>query len=101
MAHKRYRIANKTRFTAFVAIMIILAACIIGTVLGFNTISGASTREFVQVRVQSGDTLWGLAKEYGPADADVRLIVYEICKLNGVSADSLQTGQFITIPREL
>ena len=101
MKHKRYRIANKARFTAFVAATLILAAFIIGTVLGFNTISGASTREFVQVRVQSGDTLWGLAQEYGPAGTDVRLVIYEICRLNGVTADSLQAGQFITIPREL
>ena len=101
MKHKRYRIANKTRFTAFVAIMLILAVSLIGTWLGFNTIIGASTREFVQVRVQSGDTLWSLAQQYGPQNTDIRMVIYEICKLNDVDAASLQIGQFITIPREL
>ena len=99
--HKRYRIANKFRFTAFVAIALIVLAFVISTALGFNTISGASRQEYVQIKVQSGDTLWALAKEYGPADMDIRNIVYEICRLNGVSADTLQAGQYITIPTEL
>ena len=51
--------------------------------------------------VQSGDTLWALAQEYGPADMDVRTVVYQICQLNGISAKDLQPGQYITIPTEL
>ena len=99
--HKKYRVANKARFTAFVAISIVLLAFIITTALGYNTASGASTQEYVQVKVQSGDTIWGLAQEYGPADMDIRNVVYEICRINGIQADTLQAGQYITIPTEL
>ncbi len=99
--HRKYRVANKARFTAFIAITMVLLTFIIGTALGYNNVVGASNKEFVQVRVESGDTLWGLAQEYGPADMDVRNVVYEICRLNGISADTLQAGQYITIPTEL
>ena len=99
--HAKYRIANKARFTAFVAIVLVLTAFIVSTALGFNTVVGASNKQFVQVKVQSGDTLWGLAQEYGPANMDVRNVVYEICKLNGIDAASLQAGMYITIPTEL
>ena len=99
--HRKYRVANKARFTAFVAITIIALAFIITTALGFNTASGASTQQYVQIEVRDGDTLWALAKEYGPQDMDVRSVIYEICRLNGITAGSLQAGQYITIPTEL
>lgn len=98
---KKYRINNKARFTAFVAVTIIALAFIITSALGFNTASGASTQQYIQVKVQSGDTLWGLAQEYGPSDMDVRNVIYEICRLNGITAADLQAGQYITIPSEL
>ena len=99
--HRKYRIANKGRFTAFLAVMIIAAAFLLVPALGFNTASGASTQQYVQVRVEAGDTLWTLAQEYGPSDMDVRNVIFEICRLNGITAADLQAGQYITIPTEL
>ena len=99
--HKKYRVANKSRFTAFVAITVVALAFLITSVLGLNTASGASTQQYVQIKVQSGDTLWTLAREYGPSDMDVRNVIYEICRLNGITAADLQAGQYITIPTEL
>ena len=98
---KKYRVNNKARFTAFVAVTIIALAFIISSALGFNTASGASTQQYIQVCVESGDTLWALAQKYGPSDMDIRNIVYEICRLNGITASELQAGQYITIPAEL
>ena len=99
--HRKYRVANKARFTAFFAVAIIALAFIISSALGFNTASGASTQQYVQIKAQSGDTLWTLAQEYGPSDMDVRNVIYEICRLNGITAADLQAGQYITIPTEL
>lgn len=98
---KRYRIANRTRFTAFTALVLIVLAFAISSFMGINNASGASTREYVQIQVNSGDTLWALAKEYGPSDEDTRRVVYEICKLNDITAADLKEGQFITIPTEI
>ena len=99
--HKKYRVANKTRFTAFVAITVVALAFIITSALGWNTASGASTQQYVQIEVQPGDTLWALAQEYGPSDMDVRNVICEICRLNGITAADLKAGQYITIPTEL
>ena len=96
--HRKYRVANKARFTAFVAITLVLMAFIVSSALGYNTASGASTKEYVQVKVQSGDTLWALAQEYGPADMDVRTVVYQICQLNGISERTvLRIGKRIRV----
>ena len=88
------------RMSGWLAASIALAF-IISSALGFNTASGASTQQYVQIKVQSGDTLWTLAQEYGPSDMDVRNVIYEICRLNGITAADLQAGQYITIPTEL
>jgi len=49
-------------------------------------------------RVKPGDTLWRIAQEYGPRDADTRRIVAAIEKLNGIDGANLQAGQVIEIP---
>jgi hypothetical protein len=36
--------------------------------------------------------------EFGPDNKDVREIVYAICEINDISADSIQPGQTILIP---
>jgi len=49
-------------------------------------------------RVKTGDTLWHIAGEYGPQDADRRRIVAVIERINDVDASSLQAGDVIEIP---
>ena len=93
--HKKYRVANKARFTAFVAIMIIALAFIVTTALGFNTASGTSTQQYVQIEIQSGDPTFAMKSNKG------RNVIYEICRLNGITAADLKAGQYITIPTEL
>ena len=100
---KQKRIRNRriVRFTAFTAIAIVVMAFFVTSALGWNTASGASTQQYVLVEVQSGDTLWELARQYGPANTDIRVLIYEICRLNEIDAASLQAGQILTIPVEL
>jgi LysM repeat protein len=50
------------------------------------------------VEIESGDTLWSIAKEYKPDNKDVRQVVYDICEANDMSADDLTVGQKIIIP---
>ncbi|MBQ2058766.1 MAG: LysM peptidoglycan-binding domain-containing protein, partial [Firmicutes bacterium] len=53
----------------------------------------------VSVEVVSGDTLWDLARTYGPSDKDVRLVIKDICAINDVSAYTLVPGQNLLIPQ--
>lgn len=53
------------------------------------------------VVVQRGDTVWSLARTYGPAGADPRRLVEWIRHYNGLESDevvSLQPGQVIRLP---
>lgn len=49
-------------------------------------------------RVLPGDTLWDIAKAYGPPDSDPRRLVAVIGELNGIDGGLLQAGQVIEIP---
>ena len=96
--NKKYRITSKFRFALFAAAVILCIFTAFNTLIGFNTVSSSSIDQYHQVRVQSGDTLWDIASEYGPANADVRQIVHEICSINEITADTLQAGQKIIVP---
>jgi len=54
--------------------------------------------ETAEYRVKPGDTLWQIAKTYGPQDTDVRRIVAAIERLNQIDGGYLQAGQVIEIP---
>ena len=80
-----------------IAILIFISAA--GTAVGMNNAESLTKPVYAEIVVQSGDTLWDLAQEFGPADKDVREVVYDICRYNEISADSIYPGQTIMIPQ--
>ena len=54
--------------------------------------------DVISVTVQSGDTLWTIAKEYKPEGADIREFVYDIAANNGVEDCQVYVGQTLFIP---
>lgn len=98
---KRYRIKAPVRFTAIVTTLVLICVFAISALTGYSDVSAAQESEYINVRVQSGDTLWDLAKTYGPKDQDIRQTVYDICKLNSIKASDLQPGQYILIQTNL
>jgi nucleoid-associated protein YgaU len=50
--------------------------------------------------VRSGDTLWSVASTVAGPGEDVRDVVAEIIRLNGMSDSSLTVGQMLLIPEE-
>ena len=96
--NKKYRITSKFRFTTFLVIAILCIFTIIGSLTERNTASSCSMDQYSQIVIESGDTLWDIALEYGSDDMDIRQVVYEICNLNKISADQLEAGQKIIIP---
>ncbi len=50
------------------------------------------------VRVQYGDSLWTLAKQYGDPHRDVRALVAEMIRVNATQPGQLQPGQDLIIP---
>ena len=95
---KKYRINNRFRFITFMALMMVITVFAATTMFGFNEADSLSTPSHVIVKVQPGDTLWDIADDYGPDDVDIRRVVYEICKLNDVNANSIHPGQTLIVP---
>lgn len=98
MMYKKYKIKSRFRFTVFTALMLALVISLTGLVTGTNTADSLTKITYAKVQIQVGDNLWSLAKEFGPEDQDIRRVVYEICKLNQITADSIYPGQVIWIP---
>ena len=98
---RRYRIKSKLRFTFFLTTLIVFSIFLIGSFFGFFDASSMDERTYTIVTVQYGDTLWDLAKKYGPQDEDCRQVVYQICKLNNVTPETLWAGHEIIIPGQL
>jgi len=95
---KSYKIKNKFRFITFLTVVMLITAFSANALLGLGDAAGSDKVEYVSVKVEEGDTLWELAKEYGPSNVDVRRLVYEVEKLNSIDASSLQSGMVIEIP---
>ena len=96
----KYRVVNKIRFTTFTAIVILVVSFI---TISFFTKSAALDKkctEYIEIKVEYGDTLWSLAKKYGEKDKDIREVIYDICHVNNISAGSLRAGQVILIPEK-
>lgn len=95
---KKYRVVNRFRFISFLTVCILMTVLVLTAVIGIDRVSGMDVKRYTTVQVKSGDTLWNIAAEYGPDNQDIRQTVYEICKYNNVSADTLMAGQYITVP---
>lgn len=98
---KKYRIKSKFRFTFFVTAAILFVISITGTAIGANTAESLSKPVYSEIVIQDGDTLWNLAQVFGPADQDTREVIFRICEINHISADSIYPGETILIPEFL
>lgn len=95
---KHYRIKNRFRFILFMSLLLVIAVFFVNSILGTDKVASLSTPAQVEIRVQAGDTLWNIARDYGPSDVDTRRVVYEICQINNVTAETIYPGQTLLIP---
>ena len=94
----RFRVVNKVRFTAFLTALILIFILSTSAFLGYSNVSAAEPEKYIAYHVQPGDTLWDIAKEYGPSDMDIKQFIYQIKCINDTDAAHLQAGQVINIP---
>ncbi len=94
---KTYRIKNKFRFTVFVSVMVLIISVLLGMIVPVKAHAG--NIGYIEVKVCGGDTLWDLASQYGDPNKDVRENIYDICRINNVSAATLREGDSILIPQ--
>ena len=94
---KTIRIKSKFRFITFVTVLVLAMSMLMGVAFPV-TASSPADANYREIRVQTGDTLWKIAKAYGDQSMDVREVVYEICRINSVEAGSIYPGQTLRIP---
>lgn len=98
---RRLVIVNKKRFMlSTTLIMIILFSIIssIGAVI--NRVEGYEEPEYIEIVVESGDTIWSLARDCSPKDKDIRESIYRIGVINNLNSYDIFPGQVIKIPKD-
>ena len=98
---KRYRIVSAPRFITFIAVLILLTIYLTLTVSGAYNAEGLTEQTYANICVESGDTLWEIAREYTGSDEDIRVTVEKICNVNGITASTLRAGEYILVPEVL
>ena len=100
---RRRRELRQRFFTSVLAL--ILSAGISFTFFSFRTKAQSSNEEitykyYKSIIVESGDTLWNLAEEFGALEhyASHQEYIEEVMQMNGLSDEQITTGQYIIIP---
>ena len=94
MNKRRYILKNRTRFFS----CIFFISLIVFIVAYTANVSGYSEPEYMTVTVQSGDTLWSIAEQYGDDSCDIREYIYNIKKINNMKSSLLVANTSILIP---
>lgn len=84
-----------------ITILLVLIFIIITLLLGIlNKAEGYEEEKYIEVCIESGDTVWDIAQKYTPNNKDMRLTVFKISKINNLEDYHIYPGQIIKVPRE-
>lgn len=98
---KRLRIVNKKRFMLSTTFLMVTLFFMISNIFALiNRVEGYDEPEYKEIIVADGDTVWNLAREYGPENKDVRKAIYEISLVNDLDTYDIYPGQVLKIPLE-
>ena len=95
---KVYRIKSRSRFILFIMLLLLVMTSMVNLAMGLGDVSSLTVETFEEVLIGSGDTLWQIASEYAGESQHIRDVTHQICKITGISADSIYPGQMIRIP---
>ncbi len=100
VARPRVRLTARGRMVRSVLALVVGMVLAIGAGgwLGSALRPAEYTGPVETVSVGAGDTVWGIAASTTTADADVRDVVDDILRLNGLSSAQLTTGQQLLVP---
>lgn len=90
-----YRMSRRARLA--VTLTVAAAALVVGTGLALGTWAGPAGAAPAAYTVRTGDSLWTIAESLAP-QADIRVVVDEISRLNGLRSVVLQPGQQLLVP---
>lgn len=82
--------------TLFAFVVVIIS----GLIFNHKKVYSSTYNKHIEVEVVKGDTLWNIAKENNPNNADIRKVVYKIMKFNKMDSANIKPGDIIKIPIE-
>lgn len=94
---RKYRI-NKFKFTIFISMLTLVFGLYAINSVRTNHLEDLLQGSYELICVESGDSLWTIAKNAGKPGDDVRKTIYDICELNQISGDMIHPGDELLIP---
>lgn len=98
IAYKKNLAKKKRNRLNKLAVLILLWAAIIGVTNFHGNVASGKNRVPVTVVVETGDTLWGLARQHAPRGVDTRDYVYHIAQANNLKSSTVYPGQILELP---
>jgi LysM repeat protein len=87
-------VTTPTRFLVIISTMIVALVLLLAT----SVMAAGPEPVTDDYRVRSGDTLWSIAEQVAPADADVRAVIAQIRSLNELDSSLIRPGQSLLVP---
>lgn len=81
-----------------VAVLLMVTLMAFFLLLATSVNAGTAQTEPVEYRVQPGDTLWAIATDIADPGDDVRAVIHDVRRLNGLSSSGLAVGQTLLLP---
>jgi len=97
---RRSRSSFQQRRKRVVVLALVGLALLVSPLFALSLGGRDESKAPARVVVESGDTLWGLAREYGPPNADLRRVVDDIRAANGLTGSTIRPGQVLLIGTE-
>lgn len=102
MGNKRFVVVNKYRFVFSISFLLFLFFFIIGVACNSFDVMGEEISDYITIEVESGDTVWDIAKEINDEffdhKMDTRKISYAISEENNLEDYFIYPGQKLLVP---
>lgn len=96
MDYRPMRLTRRGRLAILgVGLMVVL---LLGVLLGSGSVATEQPAPTTVVQVAPGETMWDIASPLTPAGEDVRGVIFDIKRLNGLESSALDAGQRLRVP---
>ena len=99
---RKEKAAKARRRRIFTRVTVLFSILAVMTAAGISALTTAFARDtavsYDTIIVASGDTLWDIAAKYNTSNRDIRTVVDNIMRVNGMTTTRICAGDKISIP---
>lgn len=93
---KKIRVINRVRLGISISILLIILCPAI--MFAFDEPHNKTDLSYINVYIEPGDTLWGIAKANLPPKTDIRDFIHEIKSINQLDSALIVEGDSLLVP---